>query len=138
MNLIITCLSIFATFFATEQPELTINVQNIKSFEGEIIIGIFNTEEKFLKDGAAIKNYSIAIDSTTQTIVINDLPKGEYAVSLYHDENSDKECNLNFLGIPKEAYGFSNNIKPKLSAPSFKDCKFMLVEDKVLNIILRH
>ncbi|MBO3098605.1 DUF2141 domain-containing protein [Gelidibacter pelagius] len=138
MKILILYLSFLTSFFGNDNPELTINVQNIKSLKGEIIIGVFNTDKDFLKEGVAIKNYTIAIDEATETIVISDLPKGEYAVSLYHDENSDKECNRNFLGIPKEGYGFSNNVKPKFSAPSYEDCKFTLSENKVLDIALRH
>lgn len=138
MNILILYLFFLTSFFGNVNPQLTIHVQNIKSLKGEIIIGVFNTDKDFLKDGVAIKNYTIAIDEATETIVINDLPKGEYAVSLYHDENSDNECNRNFLGIPKEAYGFSNNVKPKFSAPSYKDCKFLLLDNKVLDIVLRH
>lgn len=138
MNILIAYLVLFAGFFGNDNPQLTINIQNIKSFKGEIIIGVFNTDKDFLKDGVAIKNYTIDIDEATETIVIKDLPKGEYAVSLYHDENSDQECNRNFLGIPKEAYGFSNNIKPKFSAPAYNDCKFSLEANKVLDIVLRH
>ncbi|WP_417370914.1 DUF2141 domain-containing protein [Gelidibacter japonicus] len=138
MKILILYLSFLTSFFGNDNPKLTINVQNIKSLKGEIIIGVFNMDKDFLKEGVAIKNYTIAIDEATETIVINDLPKGEYAVSLYHDENSDNECNRNFLGIPKEAYGFSNNVKPKFSAPSYKDCKFLLLDNKVLDIVLRH
>lgn len=138
MNILILYLSFLTSFFGNDNPKLTINVQNIKSLKGEIIIGVFNVDKDFLKEGVAIKNYTIAIDEATETIVINDLPKGEYAVSLYHDENSDNECNRNFLGIPKEAYGFSNNVKPKFSAPSYKDCKFLLLDNKVMDIVLRH
>lgn len=138
MNILILYLFFLTSFFGNVNPQLTIHVQNIKSLKGEIIIGVFNTDKDFLKDGVAIKNYTIAIDEAAETIVINDLPKGEYAVSLYHDENSDNECNRNFLGIPKEAYGFSNNVKPKFSAPSYKDCKFLLLDNKVLDIVLRH
>ena len=138
MKILILYLSFLTSFFGNDNPELTINVQNIKSLKGEIIIGVFNTDKDFLKDGVAIKNYKITVDKGTETIVIKDLPKGDYAISLYHDENSDNECNRNFLGIPKEGYGFSNNVKPKFSAPSYKDCKFTLVENKVLDIVLLH
>ncbi|MBA6151332.1 DUF2141 domain-containing protein [Gelidibacter maritimus] len=138
MTTIILYLSFIASFFGHDNPQLTVHVKNIKSLKGEIIIGVFNTDKDFLKDGVAIKNYTISVDEVNETIVINDLPKGEYALSLYHDENSDNECNRNFLGIPKEAYGFSNNVKPKFSAPSYEECKFMLVENKTLDIILLH
>lgn len=136
MNIVISYLFILSSFFANDNPKLTVHVQNIESLKGKIIIGVFNTDKDFLKDGAAVKNYSIEVNGTTETIIINDLPKGDYAISLYHDENSDNKCNRNFLGIPKEGYGFSNNVKPKFSAPSYEECKFSLVKDHSVNIKL--
>jgi uncharacterized protein (DUF2141 family) len=124
----------FSSLFATDNPKLTLHIQNIDALKGNIIIGVFNTEKDFLKNGAAILNYTIDIDSVSETLVITDLPIGVYAISLYHDENSDNKCNRNFLGIPKEGYGFSNNVKPKFSAPSFEDCKFSLTTDLEMKI----
>lgn len=137
MNIILLYISLFTSLLPSDNPQLTINISNIKVLKGELIIGIFDKEATFLKDGAAFKNYKIAVDEATESIIIEDLPKGDYAISLYHDENSDGKCNRNMLGIPKEGYGFSNNIKPKFSAPSYKDCKFSFVNNKVLDIVLR-
>ena len=125
---------ILSSLFSTENPQLTIKISNIEKIQGEIKIGVFNSDASFLKEGAALKNYSIKVEKNTAILTITNLPKGEYAVSMYHDENSDNECNKNFIGIPKEAYGFSNNIKPKMSAPKYKDCKFNFMENKTLNI----
>lgn len=136
MNVLFLYLAIFASIVSNPHPELTINISDVAPLKGNIVIGVFHGVKDFLKDGAALKTYSVAVNKTTETIVITDLPKGEYAVSLYHDENSDNKCNRNFLGIPKEGYGFSNNIRPKLSAPSYQDCKFALNSDLVLDIAL--
>ncbi|MDY7394579.1 DUF2141 domain-containing protein [Aureibaculum sp. 2210JD6-5] len=121
---------------SNDNPQLTIKIDNIKLLEGKIRIGVFNKSKNFLKREAAIKHYYITVNNTTETIEINDLPKGDYAFSMFHDENSDDEFNLNFLGIPKEPYGFSNNVKPKFSAPSYKDCLFSLEEDFVMEVTL--
>lgn len=138
MNVILLYISFLSAIFSSDNPRLTLKVSEFKALKGELIIGIFNNEESFLKDDAAYKNYTITVDEISKTIIIDNLPKGEYALSIYHDENSDNKCNLSFIGIPKEAYGFSNNIKPKFSAPSYKDCKFSLTSDTVMNITLRH
>lgn len=47
------------------------------------------------------------------------LPAGKYAVAVIHDENSNHKLDRNFLGIPKEGFGFANNPRVALSAPSF-------------------
>lgn len=138
MNMLFLYIFLFAGFFSNENPQLTLHVTNIETLKGAIVIGVFNTEKDFLIEGAAFKNYTMKVNEISKRLVIKDLPVGNYAISLYHDENLDNECNLNFFGIPKEGYGFSNNVKPKLSAPSFKDCKFSLFTDKVLDIKLIH
>lgn len=135
-TLIIVVFGILSNLFPTENPQLTIKISNIEKIQGEIKIGIFNTEKNFLKEGASVKNYSIKVEKNSTVVTISNLPKGEYAISMYHDENSDNECNRNFIGIPKEAYGFSNNITPKMAPPKYKDCKFDFFEDKTLNIKL--
>ena len=124
------------TLTPSNNPQLTIKISNIDKIQGEIKVGIFDRETHFLKVGYAIKNYSIKVQDNTATLTITDLPKGDYAVTLYHDENSDNKMNTNFIGIPKEPYGFSNNFAPKMSAPKFKDCKFTFSESKTLNIKL--
>ena len=125
---------ILLSLFPTENPQLIIKISNIEKIKGEIKIGVFNSDSSFLKEGAALKNYSVKVEKNTAIITITNLPKGEYAISMYHDENSDNECNRNFIGIPKEAYGFSNNNKPKMAAPKYKDCKFSFSENKTLHI----
>lgn len=123
-------------FAMGQNPELTIEIQNIEALKGNIRIGIFNKSEKFLKRGSTFKNYIIAVKKNTETITIDDLPKGEYAIMLYHDKNSDGELNQNFLGIPKESFGFSNNVKPKFSKPTFEECKFSLAKNHKVHIKL--
>ena len=119
-----------------KNPRLKPTIENINSIEGYIKIGIFDKEEFFLKKGKAFKKYSIKVTKNSETIVIDNLPKGNYAISLYHDKNSDGICNLNILGIPKEPYGFSNNFKPRFTAPDFNDCKFELLKDLSIAIKL--
>ena len=136
MNYLLICFILLTSNVSYENPELTIQIENIGILEGRIRIGVFNKGENFLKREAAIKHYYITVKSSTEIIKINDLPKGDYAFSMFHDENSDDEFNLNFLGIPKEPYGFSNNVKPKFSAPSYESCKFSLAEDRTVEVTL--
>ena len=119
-----------------ENPQLTINIENIEVVDGYIRIGVFNESDKFLKKGFTFKNYKIAVENSTVTIIIDDLPKGEYAFILYHDKNNDGKMNRKFIGIPKEPYGFSNNVRPKLSKPTFEECKFLLEDNLVMQITL--
>ncbi|MDD2635702.1 MAG: DUF2141 domain-containing protein [Bacteroidales bacterium] len=132
------CFLFLSNVVCSQNPQLVIKIQNIEVREGNIRIGVFNTSEKFLKQGSTYKNYLISVKNTTESIIIDDLEKGEYAIMLYHDKNSDGKLNQNIIGIPKEPFGFSNNIKPKLSKPTFEECKFSLNSNRLIHIKLDH
>ena len=66
-----------------------------------------------------------------------ELKKGVYAISLFVDSNDNKIIDKNFLGIPSEQYGFSNNATGFLGSPSFKDASFNLVDDLDIKISLK-
>lgn len=130
-------ISILAIQFSYSQTaDLSITVTGFETVSGAINIGLFNKADDFPKEDREYRLVIFDVDSSEITYVFKDLPHGEYAIALYHDENRDDECNRNFIGIPKEGYGFSNNIKPMFSAPSFDDTKFQLKEDKSISIAL--
>jgi len=119
------------------QVSLMITIPNVSNDQGLIQIGLFNEKEHFPKEG---KEFLIVIrkaDSPVFVHTIEGLQPGDYAIALMHDENADGVCNLNFFGIPKEGYGFSNNVKPRLSSPSFESARISLTEDQeiIINLI---
>lgn len=116
--------------------DLSVSIAGMKSTNGEIQIGLYNNKESFPLDGKQYKLFFIDAAIFTGIYTIKDLPGGEYAIAIFHDKNSDKVCNTNFLGIPKEGYGFSNNIKPRFSVPAFNDCKIELNSNMSITIKL--
>lgn len=56
----------------------------------------------------------------------DDLPYGNYAIAVYHDKNTNGELDTNLLGIPKEAYGFSNNARGRFGPASWSDAHFTI------------
>ena len=64
------------------------------------------------------------------TVTYKGVPPGQYAISLFHDEDNDGKMKKNWLGMPKEKYGFSRNFNPnsKLRAPKFNECVFTVKE----------
>jgi len=123
---------------ANGSSELTITITDVKKFSGRIEIGIYNEHSNFLStDGQFRVAFEEAKGDTVMSI-IKDLPVGEYGIAVYHDENLDKECNKNIIGIPKEPYGFSKNFIPRLRKPKFKDIKIYFPEQSNISIKLRH
>lgn len=136
MNFIIIFFLLLFTNTPSETHTLKVTIHNIKNLEGTLEVGLFNTSERFLEEGQAYKTISVKVENDSETFVFENLPKGDYAISLYHDVNANGTCDRNFFGIPKEPYGFSNNFKPKFSAPTFQDCQFQLTADKSMKIEL--
>lgn len=54
---------------------------------------------------------------------------GEYAIRCFLDENGNGELDTNLFGFPKERYGFSNNWRPVIGPPSFRDLAFRVASD---------
>ena len=121
---------------AIETVDLKIMVTNINTLEGSIEMGVFNNPNTFLRKGKEFKTYSKKVTSDTIIFFLKDFRKDNYAFSIYQDINSNNECNLNFLGIPVEPYGFSRNYKPKFSKPSFDDCIINAYQSMTINIEL--
>lgn len=122
--------------FGKAPCDLTITIPNINGNAGEIIFGVYNNRENFPKVGKEYRVVRFPANTAGSTFKIKDLKPGEYAVGIYHDVNTDGVCNLNFIGIPKEGYGFSNNIKPVIKAPTFEECKIKLTGDLKLTVQL--
>ena len=133
--LIIFILCAIQTSKAQEQTfNLTVNISGLNSSDGNLLVGIYNKKESFLKK--PIKSTIVKIENKKALVLFRNLPKGIYAVSFVHDENDNKKMDTNFIGIPKEDYGCSNNAIGFMGPPKYKDAKFVLEEDKTIEINL--
>jgi len=137
MRSFVLIIFILVGYFGYSQTlNLRIQIENIEDINGILNIGIFNHENTFPIEGKEFRTVVAKVNKSTETVLIKDLPKGEYAISIFNDENLDDKCNTNFLGLPKEDYGFSNNFRPRFSAPKFDDCKLKFVNDTTIIIEL--
>ena len=127
---------IFVGNFSTQAQEetfnLTVNISGLESNKGTLLVGLYNSEESFLKK--QFKGDLSKIENKKSVVVFKNIPKGEYAISFVHDENDNKKMDTNFLGIPKEDYGCSNNARGFMGPPKYKDAKFNLEADKTITI----
>ena len=110
---------------------LKITITNLGSDKAPVLLGLYGTENEFLNEKDTLKNYMFKpAGKNVITAEINDLEYGQYAFALFQDMDNDGKISRNFLGIPKDPYGFSNSFKPRLKAPSFNDCCFDYSEDQ--------
>ncbi len=123
---ILLCNILLASSHATALTgHLIVKFQGFDNNEGELGASIVNHPRHFLRDyRKSIRFTRSHIQDRQVTWVIDELPYGNYAISSYHDENNNNKYDLNFLGIPVEDYGFSNNARGNFAAPKYEDALF--------------
>lgn len=133
-NSILTIALLATAMISAQEFKLEIEVNGFKNNNGKAKINLYNTQESFMKKG--IKSVKTVLKNNKTYAVFTDLPKGIYAVSMFHDENANGEIDTNFIGIPTEGYGTSNDAKGFMGPPKYEDAKFELVANRkmVINI----
>lgn len=127
---------LFNTVVFAQNNILYIEIDNIKNAQGLMRINLFQTAKGFPGE------YQQAAEFKTKAAIFNmmkikwtGLARGEYAVSVVHDENENGKLDTNFFGIPSEGVGVSNNTFPTFSAPKFESAKFRVDSDSTHIII---
>lgn len=107
---------------------LTVSISDLQSHDGQIGISVYRSPEGWPDLWEkSVKSMLVEIDSIPLEVQIFDLPEGQYAVSVIHDENKNGVLDKNFMSIPKEGYGVSNNAEAGIfGPPKFADALFEL------------
>ena len=126
-------------FPLVSNAQLTLEVTDIEKISGSVFIAIYDSEATFMDTENAVYRSMEKVEQQTLSHVMNDLPPGQYAIAIFHDENDNQELDTGLFGIPKEGYGFSNDARGKFGPPSFSDARFEVVAGKnnVAKITLR-
>jgi uncharacterized protein (DUF2141 family) len=119
---VLTCIS-----FTAPTGTVTVEVTNLRSNNGYVLVSLYDTPESFPKNGEkAVGKGKVKITGGKATITFKNMPQGKYAAAILHDENDNLKMDFNDVGIPQEGYGFSNNAKGFLGPPSFSKAAFNL------------
>ncbi len=119
-------------FYAQDKNTLIVEFSGMKSDKGKLFVALYNKESEFLKK--PFKGVVIEIKNKKAKAIFKEILAGEYAVSSFHDENDNKKMDTNFLGIPKEPIGVSNDAKGFMGPPKYKDAKFEVKQNEVIKI----
>ena len=110
------------TLFAQEQSvgcPVHIQVDGFRNTKGQLGVNVFRTADGWPEDNSkAVFHNGFPIEGDRAGADFN-LPEGRYAIVVLHDENRNHKLDRNFIGIPKEGFGFANNSRVGLSAPAF-------------------
>jgi len=120
---------------APAQHTLEITVSDIKVVKGSIRLALYSNAADFMKKHKAVRE--VSVDGNVVKVVFENLQPGEYAISCYHDVNDNKKLDANFMGIPREPYGFSNNARGTFGPPGFDDARFSVNGNTSITIRLK-
>ena len=117
------------------QGGVSIEVNGFHSQAGKVMIALAASKEEYDNDQNTFRQTEFRINNGQVIWNITNLPPGEYAIKLYHDENDNGKLDTNFFGIPKEDIGFSNNASARFGAPAYKEVKFQVIDNLVKQTI---
>lgn len=115
---------------ALADTTVTINLHGVASNEGQLVVTAFDSKKNWLKRPFATTTVSAAdVTDDGVLIAVLELPPGDYAINAYHDLDSNGKMKTNFIGIPKEPTGVSNDAKGRFGPPKFKDAVLLVTEE---------
>ena len=137
MKISISCFLFAVLWSSSVAQKLTVVVTNIKNDNGQIGAALYASKDSFMNTTFMTQG-TPAIEGSV-TLVFEKVPKGEYGISILHDENNNTKMDSNSVGIPKEGFGFSNDAMGTFGPPGWNKVKFDSTgKDQVVTIKLRY
>ena len=108
--------------------DLTVEISGAGSDTGRMAVRLWQGADHWLdrnEDNPGIVHTLHAeLQDGRPRVLFRDLPYGEYAITAYHDANDNGKLDTGLFRVPKERLGFSNGLRPKFSAPAYRDAVF--------------
>jgi uncharacterized protein (DUF2141 family) len=120
------CLVGLAASAAAQEPQLKAYVNGLPSSRGVVRCALFASAKGFPDEPKqAIRGVAVRVVQNRAVCAFDGLKPGVYALSFFHDENRNGKLDTNWLGMPEEPYGTSNNPEPRLGPPEFAPARFV-------------
>jgi uncharacterized protein (DUF2141 family)/uncharacterized membrane protein len=103
-------------------------IKNLRSSNGKLMVKLQNAE------GTSVQRAAVPIRNNAVDYLFERVPAGKYALQMFHDENGNGQMERNFLGLPTEGYGFSNNAKATFGPPPFDKLLFNCAAQTTQNV----
>jgi uncharacterized protein (DUF2141 family) len=117
--------------------DLSVELLGIIPSHGNVYIAVYDQPEGFPISGRQRVSQVLASEDTHLTAHFSDLPPGKYAAVAFQDFNGNGKLDKNFLGIPKEPYGFSNGARGSTGPPTFAEASITLDSNAATTIVLK-
>ena len=101
---------------------LLVHVDGLRNRKGVVGALMFASPNGWPEDvSRSFRHEAVSIGDSgrSATVVIKEVPPGDYGIVVLHDENQNMKLDRNMFGFPKEGFGFANNPRVGLGAPPF-------------------
>jgi uncharacterized protein (DUF2141 family) len=117
-----------------DKARLQLIVEGVERAKGHIIVGLFACEPSYLEGDHPLFHVLLPAEPRNGRVAytFEALPSGTYAIKLFHDINDNQKLDSNWLGIPREPFGFSNNPRVRFGPPDFDATRFDLPSGKLV------
>jgi len=120
------------------QGRVEITMTGFKNAEGQALVAFFLDDRGWPDpDESTFATLTAPISDGRAFAVVEDVPAGAFAVSVFHDEDGDRELGSGALGIPSEAYGFSADARNPFGPPKFEEARLELAAGETKQITIR-
>ena len=112
--------------------DVVVSVSGVASDQGEIGCALFREAAGFPLDTAKANQIWVKAKAGVVECRFTQLSPGAYAVAIVHDVNKNRKTDTGFMGRPKEDWGVTNNVRPKLRAPNFEEARLAVREGETV------
>jgi uncharacterized protein (DUF2141 family) len=144
--------------------DLTVDVSGLRNYKGRLVLALWPDTEDSTKfpdaskvqfrderpgdppcdfpKTAVCRRMIESLQNLTASYTFKDLPPGDYAVFVFHDENNNAILDTGFMKRPLEARGYSqvlpDDVNPVHARIRFQQARFSLNEPKTITVGLRY
>jgi len=124
-----------AMLTSPKSANVVVQLSNLERGRGSVNVALYRSAEDFTDKPYKTLRQQVKTGQSGASLTFENISPGTYAIAVYQDLNENGELDTNFVGIPKEPYGFSNNYRPTMSSPSFEKASFELNGEQVVQQI---
>lgn len=106
--------------------QLKVTIEGLQNDDGRVMVGLFASKEGYTSSKEPFRGCQVEIRGRKAECTFVGIPYGTYAIKAYHDKNGNGKLDMNFMGIPNETYGFSNNARGNFGPAKWEDAKFII------------
>ncbi len=137
--ILVALLSVSNFVFAEEAQPATVKIEinGLEEISGDLYLAVYDSSDAWLGDGVVLSQKIVIDEARNGDLVVAEfeVAQGNYAFTIFYDENTNGDLDTNFIGIPKEPIALSNNARAKFGPPKFDDAVFEVGSAPVLQRI---